>query len=671
MKKQVITFLTLLAINLGLSAQEEAAYKLFAKYTGTQVQLKVAPQKAADWLNGARYGYDFYAKKAGQATFVRLNDQPVKPQTTAEILGSDLDIKDSLADFQQQSVWNQVNFDISGLSGWELVNYQQELQNNYGFYFLLTTRFREISAVSGMEFVDFSVRPGEVVEYQLRLAKAENAQPVAQQFVIAEPDQMMLPELAGSEEDHAIQLAWSPADEGYVIAYYVEKAADSAHFERITEAPAYVNAASRVLYLTDSLPQNYVPYQYRLVGLDIWGEETTPGPMVSFQGIDRQAPALPDSVWVTALADEKALQVNWSYQSRPEDLAQIMIQQADSANGLRKVVSGSLLSSDQNRIVSRGVTPGENTYFWLTVADTAGNFETSRMITAVLPDIYPPAKPSGLSAEIDSTGVVRLSWAQNPENDLLGYAVYRSNGPKLRQIKISDYPVGDTLFVDTLSLNRLNKESYYTIMAHDRHYNYSDYAEAVMVSVRDTLPPAFPVFTDIKQEGSSLHFSFVPSVSADVKEQRILQMSDGQVYATIAELLPGDSVYWMEMDQSGYVNFALQAIDQDGNASEISPVRSVLMASPVSVATIKGFKAKQTKDGVLLSWETESTHSGQFRIYRRTHDSKARLLAEVGVAGYTDQTIPAATLLTYYIVMTDQEGNPVLTSNQVELKTKK
>ena len=43
-------------------------------------------------------------------------------------------------------------------------------------------------------------------------------------------------------------------------------------------------------------------------------------------------------------------------------------------------------------------------------------------------DTIPPAIPVGLKADVDSSGVVRISWKPNTDSDLLGYRVYSSRG---------------------------------------------------------------------------------------------------------------------------------------------------------------------------------------------------------------------------------------------------
>lgn len=55
-------------------------------------------------------------------------------------------------------------------------------------------------------------------------------------------------------------------------------------------------------------------------------------------------------------------------------------------------------------------------------------------------DLTPPAPPQGVRAVPGPGALVALSWDQNPESDLLGYLVYRSDGPNRRPLRLLETP---------------------------------------------------------------------------------------------------------------------------------------------------------------------------------------------------------------------------------------
>jgi len=64
----------------------------------------------------------------------------------------------------------------------------------------------------------------------------------------------------------------------------------------------------------------------------------------------------------------------------------------------------------------------------------------SAEVSAVPVDLTPPAPPRGVRAVPGPGAVVALSWEPNRESDLLGYLVYRSDGPHRRPVPLIQTP---------------------------------------------------------------------------------------------------------------------------------------------------------------------------------------------------------------------------------------
>ena len=64
----------------------------------------------------------------------------------------------------------------------------------------------------------------------------------------------------------------------------------------------------------------------------------------------------------------------------------------------------------------------------------------SAEVSAVPVDLTPPAPPRGVRAVAGPGTVVALSWEPNRESDLLGYLVYRSDGPHRRPVPLIRTP---------------------------------------------------------------------------------------------------------------------------------------------------------------------------------------------------------------------------------------
>jgi fibronectin type 3 domain-containing protein len=65
---------------------------------------------------------------------------------------------------------------------------------------------------------------------------------------------------------------------------------------------------------------------------------------------------------------------------------------------------------------------------------TTAESEASQPCEVIARDIFPPARPTGLTA-LYTSGAVELVWTANSEKDLAGYYVYRrENGEKPKKL---------------------------------------------------------------------------------------------------------------------------------------------------------------------------------------------------------------------------------------------
>jgi hypothetical protein len=101
-------------------------------------------------------------------------------------------------------------------------------------------------------------------------------------------------------------------------------------------------------------------------------------------------------------------------------------------------------------------------------------------------DVFPPAAPTDLEVAIvpatnQAPTYVELSWAINPEADLAGYSVYRSEGEDKPGERISTETLPSPTFRDISVMP--GKRYYYRVSALDRAGNESPNSSAVQVEV--------------------------------------------------------------------------------------------------------------------------------------------------------------------------------------------
>ena len=107
----------------------------------------------------------------------------------------------------------------------------------------------------------------------------------------------------------------------------------------------------------------------------------------------------------------------------------------------------------------------------------------SKVITILPKDIFPPSPPSALTIAA-STNTISIFFASNPENDVIGYKIYRSTDQTL---PMTDWALITPQLLTTNTFQDLNVESgktyYYYLTAVDKFGNISEISEVVSETV--------------------------------------------------------------------------------------------------------------------------------------------------------------------------------------------
>ena len=150
-----------------------------------------------------------------------------------------------------------------------------------------------------------------------------------------------------------------------------------------------------------------------------------------------------------AEAGERAVRLSWSAPTRRADGSALDITPA--YNVYRGIAPGQYESRPANREPIKaaqfddGDLVNDQTYYY--VVRPVENQEPpwqeglqSLEVSAVPVDLTPPAPPERVRAVLGPGELVSLSWEPNREPDLLGYLVYRSDGPNRRPRRLLETP---------------------------------------------------------------------------------------------------------------------------------------------------------------------------------------------------------------------------------------
>jgi fibronectin type 3 domain-containing protein len=445
--------------------------------------------------------------------------------------------------------------------------------------------------------------------------------------------------------DSTISLTWHRhGTQGAFSGFYVERSTDGKTFRRLTEQPyiqsqpdADVSKRDTVRFQTDSLGQslisfsdsvvNYRRFSYRIIGIDAFGDLSPASEIVSAMARDLTPPRPPRNLR-TQVINNRHIRVQWNEAGRmAPDMAGYVIGRGTAVNGPFESISANVLPTSTLEFLD--TKPGTYSNFYAVGAvDTAGNIAYAPAVVGIIADLRPPDTPTGLTAQTDTGGVVRLMWPLGQDDDIVAYKVYRSyelQNDFYRQL--TPLGIADTTFADTLPHPMLNKQVFYKIVAIDRTGNHSLFSAALPVAVPDRMPPAAPVIRSVVVDAGGVTLTVLPSSSVDVVGHRLYRR-DGDAPWTLLRQLPGRSAGPLTLRDTSFraqpgfagktYTYALTAVDDAKLESERSFAVPVQPGAGIaqSVRNVQG-RYDADRRAVVLNWEFPTlAEPYHFVVYR-------------------------------------------------------
>ncbi|MDR2805483.1 MAG: hypothetical protein LBB85_07565 [Dysgonamonadaceae bacterium] len=678
MKKYSISVLLNLIFIIHLQAEDQV--KLLCRpCPQDSILLRWAPSDKQNWDLGNRYGYiveRYTMLRDGQLLdnkeLVTLTPSPQKPLP--------LEAWESYQEDKYVSVAAQCIFGemepIPTLNPSAIARKYREEQNRFSMALYAADQSVLTARLSGLYWVDKTVAANEKYLYSVRIA-APDSIPVDTAFVftgLSEYQPLPKPlELAARWEDQKVQLSWnilylSPIYNSYIV----EKSTNGKHYTAISEN-AMVQAADAGIvpeyaYRSDSLPDNRTVWYYRVRGVNAFGE--TGPPSDSIVGHGRIPIAYAPVIINKQVIDNKSVLLQWSYpEEMNEYIAGFRIYRSVGPTGAKEKIFESKRTSDREFIDKQ---PDMTNYYLLSVFDDEKEKVSPLPTYAQLVDSIPPHKPSGLVGQIDSLGVVRLTWKRNTDRDINGYRVFRSNHPHFEFLLISPAMVADTFFVDSVNLNTLNKTIYYRLCAEDLRLNRSDFGDVLELKLPDRIPPVTPVIQSVEDRKNSLQITWFNSSSEDVVRHHIYRKTANDTIfhylTTIGKPTDKQSVFTDKNVKVGetYI-YQIQAEDESGLFSPFSsPVLKKTPGEPVEKIILK---KQETSDKVSLSWSIQSPKLVErVLIYREIDNTSMRLLGYSTENDYTDTDLTINKTYRYRIKALYEDETSSELSNEVIIK---
>ena len=273
--------------------------------------------------------------------------------------------------------------------------------------------------------------------------------------------------------------------------------------------------------------------------------------------------------------------------------------------------------------------PEQSNYYKVVASNSDGDSTYSHPVQGLLPDIKPPQTPIGLMGKVDTSGHVILTWKPNTEKDLKGYRIFRNNAIDEELVEITKIIISDTLFKDTITLETLTEDVFYSITAVDQVYNNSPYAKPVKLKRPDKIKPVAALFKQVVHSDTTITIKWISSTSNDAESYELWRNFENTPLQKIKSWKATDSLSeFIDLPQEYgvYYQYQLKVTDDDGNfiTSQSAPhYFDARVRKPVKKIT---YVINTEKKIITLNWEYPEKALYSFAIYKSKKGDPLKLV---------------------------------------------
>lgn len=607
-----------------------------AKVDQKSVTLRWAPSNAYWWLAANERGYIVerieIPKDIGElskATFQRLTPQPIRPWPAdywEKITESDdfaaaayMCLYGEAPEFKQGNIFGRLK---------EEADY---VQKRWFIAMLAADQSAVTSQALGLRLLDEDIVPQTRYLYRIFPDSIPSPFEPDTAFVIvntAEITRLNPPVgiiTVSLENEIAIKWPRIPNEEIFTT-YRIERSTNpNGPFQPINETPFLqlynpdIPEYNEYFTYVDSVGNNSVTYYYRVRGINHFGDTSPPSEVVMGRGRDLTPPAAPHLLKAAPTAFG-TVEVEWEQKGSDSDLAGFIVSRSAVAEGPFTPLHPELLPPVTRHFTDYNPNPKGLNYYQITAVDSSGNISKSFPRYALFQDTFPPAPPKNLRGEIDTTGIVTLWWSPNEEIDLWGYRVYRSNAADHAFIQISNDIVLDTTFIDTITLQTLTEEIFYSVVAVDRGFGHSDYSETLKLKRPDVIAPSSGLFTQYKVDNTKVQLWWRPGSSPDAIEQRLYRLNPDSTTVLLGTFDMSVNMAEDTLTENGQIyTYHLQVMDDDSLLSPPSFPLTIRITDAAAVKPVELLSARFDPDtkSIVVTWSViPSCSDCRYVIYR-------------------------------------------------------
>lgn len=519
----------IMSVSGSLTAQDSVRIAVKGMYVNDHIILRWAPQDIDSWKYGNAHGYRVERKtlrsngaqlsiSAFEASLVVLSaNLTALPEQQWESLAD----TSNLAGIAAGAIYGD-SLDLLPPSGgglMEIYNKSREIESRFGFSLFAADQDLTVAKAMGLAFVDTSVQSNkEYVYFVKALGNAVSLNGFASVETNAAAALNAPTGLVAAPADKAVILQWNKDDASF-SSFQVERAIGVAgNFTTLNQNPLLFAASEEgsgepATYI-DSLADNTTIYVYRVRGKTPFGLWSPPSDTIQVKGVEGPLAFL---MSVTNVTDSVVgqLTISWEFPQVMEAQMQgFNIYRSAEIDGVYEKINASILSVTDR--VYTDVNPLAANYYVVHAADVNGHEYRSFPYLGQAKDITPPVQPVITGGSCNEAGVVTLTWAKNPDPDILGYRVYMSNALDGDYAQLTGTWLNDTIYKFQAETNTLTEAMHFRIKALDQRQNQSPMSAPLSLMRPDVYPPSPPVISKVNALTTGVQFEWVLSSSTDV-----------------------------------------------------------------------------------------------------------------------------------------------------------
>lgn len=647
------------------------------------ITLRWAPLSFSVWRQGNEAGYRverYVVTRNGsllsnpERTILAMSLRPLDEEGWEKLLS-----RDRYAAIAAQALFgDRFEVDLRENDVFSIVNKVQENEQRFAFALFSADMSPQVAKASALWFVDTLVVTGEKYLYRIAVNGADSLR--GSIFISPDDPYQLVPprNLKAEFKDRFVSLRWDQATLTPYTAYHVERSSDGLDYRRISATPIVTVSPdpeqdTRYEYATDSIPNASERYYYRVKGVTPFGEDSPPSDPVD----GRSIPAVESLPFIKSAEtrNNTTVMIEWEFGSESEHAIEgFSVERASEPRGDFESLTPRLLSPGTR--IYEDLNPNQTNYYRVRARGLDQEWYPSHVYLAQLVDSIPPAQPSGLEAKVDQKGNVLLSWSAGSDTDIYGYRVYRANVKNEEPAQITIAPVASTSFNDSINLETLNENIYYTIMAIDINQNHSALSEPLEVPLPDIVKPQPPVFLPVVCSAQAIRLSWIPGASTDILFYKIFRKSVPDNGWKLLKTFPasGDTVYTYldETPVPGKVShYTVISVDDAGLESEpAQPVSGLIARRHVQKpVTWKKPFLDRAENELTIGWKYEAQGIESYKIFRSTDDHHPIHYKTItgNAEKYVDKLIPGK-VYKYRIMAVFTDGRESYLSDELKFE---